>query len=195
MHVHLFERILMQRSDVKKDANSCEKHVARASQHNGLDACSKGNEKPSVVASNVEEEIHHIDLPSVIYVSNLHPRVGEAHLQKLFEFYGNISSIRLIRKQDLRGSKSPFSYAFIDYKHHLSARRAIEKVHGKSLLGKVMVVRYANENSEHHLRSRKGVNSDGGRIVNTQEVQKQFSKESNDIQKKIEAVKKALSKK
>ena len=185
----------MQRSDGKKDVSSCEKHVDQASQHNDLDTSLEGNEETSVAASNVEEETHHNDLPSVIYVSNLHPRVAEAHLQKLFEFYGSISSIRLIRKQDLRGSKNPFSYAFIDYKHQLSAQRAIEKVHGKKLLGKVMVVRYANENSEHHLRSRSGTSSDSDKIVNTQEAQRQLSKASNDIQKKIEAVKKALSKK
>ena len=114
---------------------------------------------------------------STIYVSNLHPRIAEAHLQKLFGAYGSIVRIHMVRIQNSnqgrgrgngRGdgrnnsssnsnssgrhgntgrSRRPFTYAFIQFQSSVSAQMAIEKVHNKPLLNLNLIVRYSNNNN------------------------------------------------
>ncbi len=67
-----------------------------------------------------------------IYVSNLHPSLGEPEIRQLFEPFGEILVINLQVDMVTRESQG---YCFIKYAEHESAVRAIKEVNGKEILG------------------------------------------------------------
>ena len=128
---------------------------------------------------------------STLYVSNLHPRIVEAHLQKLFGSHGKVTRLQFIRKSNLRNPSMPYSFAFIEYESPASAKAAIGRIHGQTLLGKQLVVRYANDKSDSSFQAK--MNSTGTRMGNASEDERLLKRQKSEVDKKIEAVKKALS--
>jgi RNA recognition motif-containing protein len=127
-----------------------------------------------------------------LYVSNLHPRIVEPHLQKLFGSHGKISRLQVIRKPNLRNPLLTYSFAFIEFESFVSAQSAIEKIHGQKLLGKLLIVRYANEKNDSSFGAGTKRLSANAVVVGDDRMLK---RQKSEVEKKIEAVKKALSKK
>mmetsp|Transcript_6088 Transcript_6088/g.9221 ORF Transcript_6088/g.9221 Transcript_6088/m.9221 type:complete len:200 (+) Transcript_6088:126-725(+) len=131
---------------------------------------------------------------STLYVSNLHPRIVEAHLQKLFGSHGKVTRLQFIRKNNLRNPSMPYSFAFIEYESPASAKAAIGRIHGQTLLGKQLIVRYANDKSDSSFQAK--MNSTGTKrhgLGNASEDERLLKRQKSEVDKKIEAVKKALS--
>ncbi len=157
------------------------------------------------------DDIHHLDLEQVnknfgdkmeenmqtLYVSNLHPRIAEAHLHKLFGKYGIIIRIHFARKPKFKKTGGHYTYAFVQYQTSNAARDALHQLNGQILLGERIIVRYANS-------ERKGLDYSGASAVfrssisakrpgSDLDAEKKVKKLKSDVQKKIEAVKKALA--
>jgi len=159
----------MQNHDIENDT-----HKAAVS---GLlnEECSATIKESSALRSNT------------LYVSNLHPRIVEPHLQKLFGSHGKIARLQVIRKPNLRNPTLTYSFAFIEYESFVSAQSAIEKIHGQQLLGKQLIVKYANEKND--LTFGAGTKRQSGNAVDNERMLK---RQKSEVEKKIEAVKKAL---
>ncbi len=151
-----------------------------------------------------------------VYVSNLHQRVCEAHLQKLFQRFGEISRVHIIRKvlSSSGGNKgstinntkagrgmtrhkqqhqSGYSYAFVEFKSIQSACTAIEKLNGVTLLGKDLVVRPANGRGQSNGENDNGTadNNEGSPEMKPLSMQN-MKKQKHDVESRIDAVKRAL---
>jgi RNA recognition motif-containing protein len=129
-----------------------------------------------------------------LYVSNLHHRISEPHLQKLFQRFGEIQRVNLIHR---RGAGPPtvtksgrghshkqkyqksvtYSYAFVEFKTMQSANTAMNKLNDVALLGKNLIIKPAHGKSEH---------------TNGQPSQQVVKKQQFDLQSKIESLKKTL---
>ena len=107
-----------------------------------------------------------------IYVGNLHPRVVKVHLEKLLQSYGTVVDIRLC----YHPNGHPRGFAFCEFSAPQEADAAIEALHGRSLLSKLLVVQGAHPREAVHSQTQ----SSGG------EMNKQ------QIHDKIEKLKKAL---
>eukprot|EP01083_Nonionella_stella_P279371 950403_1 len=164
-----------------------------------------------------------------LYVSNLHHRISEPHLQKLFQRFGEIHRVVMIRrsgtgvnvnantkagrgrgghhsnsKREKQGrypkhEDSGYSYAFVEFKSIQVARTAMEKVNGVSLLGKQLVVKSAHGTSSSSSSSRQGAGVDGDELgkdgIGSTPSMKDVRKQKNDVENKIDALKRALKEK
>jgi RNA recognition motif-containing protein len=139
---------------------------------------------------------------TTLFVGSLHPRIGDLHLQKLFSPYGSINRIHIVThkpgvppsqgnpmsktKASTKhsfGSQHSKGYAFVEYSTIESARMAMSRLDGRSLLGKNLVVRPATR--------QKMDRSDGTEEATAEEAKK----EVKSLQSKIDSVRKALEKK
>ena len=128
---------------------------------------------------------------STLYVSNLHPRIAEPHLQKLF---GNACRIHFVRKPNTRNTGTSYTYAFVQYQSNAAARTAMNKFHGQKLLGKELVVRQASDKNDAVLGNKSCHGAPGKRRESDAVVDERLLKrQKNDVQSKIEAVKKAIA--
>lgn len=110
-----------------------------------------------------------------IYVSNIHPRIAEVHLQKLFGRFGEIQRVNIVRKQ------APIhSIAFIKFSSPKSAKAAIEKVHGQKLLEMTLHVKPAHDRKD-EAGAQRSMNTDSDR-----------KKKATEMQKKIDSIRKTL---
>ena len=123
-----------------------------------------------------------------IFVGRLHPRVGEPHLQKLFSPYG---AVRRIAVRPAGG------YAFVEYASVESARMAIRRIDGRSLLGRDLVVRPARDraNAAAADDGAGGSARRGGGDQSPPDRLRLVQKERSEVESRIEAVKKALKEK
>ncbi len=154
------------------------------------DACTTANTAAatkSTASKRLDDEINESETKT-LYVSNLHPRIAEAHLQKLFGKFGTVERIHFVRKPNLRNVRKPFTFAFVKYASNISAKTAIENIHDRLLLGEKLVVRFAN--SEQYANDAFGSKRAGSSEASDTRSTK---KQKFDVQKKIEAVKKALA--
>ena len=138
---------------------------------------------------------------STLFVGSLHPRIADLHLQKLFSPYGPINRIHIVthktaavpKNNNLEGkskipSKYAFTsqqskgYAFVEYDNIDSARMAMSRLDGRSLLGKNLVVRPARKQKVESL----GFSET--KVLTAEDAKK----ECKSIQSKIDLVKKAL---
>ena len=148
-----------------------------------------------------------------LYVSNLHNRVAEPHLEKLFQRFGEINRVNMIRKISAGGHhpsrhdsssnrphpshrqqrRGTFSYAFVEFKSIHSANEAMNALNGVKLLGKDLIVKPANS------KSTSGHSSDG--LFSTEGLEMtdlssaEVKKKKNDVESKIDALKRALREK
>ena len=92
-----------------------------------------------------------------IYVGNLSYEVTEEDLQKTFEAFGQVESVRIIKDKYSGQSKG---FGFVEMPAKAEAQSAIEGLNGKELKGRTLNVNEARPRSEGH---RGGGNRDGGR--------------------------------
>lgn len=137
------------------------------------------------------------DTPS-LFVGNLHPRLSDLHLEKLFKPYGELLRIHIVTgsppaettsrtgatpkqpPKHFAQSQKPRGYAFVEYKSVASAKLAISRLNGRQLLGKPLAVRPSH---------RKPNETAGAKNPKT------TRKEYAALESRIEAVKKAIEQK
>ena len=73
-----------------------------------------------------------------LYVGNLHCNISEEMLKGIFEPFGRIQSIQLMKDQETDRSKG---YGFITYMEAEDAKKAMEHLNGFELAGKDMKVK------------------------------------------------------
>ncbi len=72
-----------------------------------------------------------------IYVGNLHYNVGDEDLKQVFEEYGEVESVKIVKDRETGRSKG---FGFIEMNNDSQAREAIEELNGAELMGRVMKV-------------------------------------------------------
>lgn len=79
---------------------------------------------------------------SRLYVGSLHFHITEEMLRSIFEPFGKVGKIELIREPETQRSKG---YGFVTFEDTEDAKRAIEQLNGFELAGRPMKVNHANE--------------------------------------------------
>jgi len=92
-----------------------------------------------------------------IYIGNISSEVTEEDLQKTFEAFGQVESVRIIKDKYSGHSKG---FGFVEMPAKAEAQSAIEGLNGKELKGRTLNVNEARPRSEGY---RGGGNRDGGR--------------------------------
>lgn len=93
-----------------------------------------------------------------IYVGNLSRTVTEQKLKELFEQYGPVTSVKLIKD---KLTNQPRGFAFIEMAGSNEARQAIDELNGKDLEGQRLRVNEARPPEARPFRPRGG-NGGGG---------------------------------
>jgi len=73
-----------------------------------------------------------------IFIANLHSDIEEELLSKLFEPFGPVTSVVLVRDKETRLSKC---YGFVIMDSAIDAQRAIDDLNGRELAGKILSVK------------------------------------------------------
>jgi RNA recognition motif-containing protein len=92
-----------------------------------------------------------------IYIGNISLRLNEDHVRQLFEAFGEVASVKLVKDFNTGGSKGT---AFVEMKYEAEAKTAIEKLNRCELDGKKMIVSPAKDPSER--KKTAGGNGHGG---------------------------------
>ncbi len=92
-----------------------------------------------------------------IYVGNLSQQVSDEELQKVFEPFGKIHSLNIIKDKFSGASKG---FAFVEMEAKVEAQAAIQELDGSELNGTHLIVNEARPKSN---RSRGGGKPGGGR--------------------------------
>ena len=147
------------------------------------------NESSTAATSSAAEAMASKCQTATLFVGNLHPRIGDAHLTKLFSPYGTLNRVSLVKNG---ASGQPKGYAFVEYASVESARMAIRRVDGRMLLNKMLAVRPAHEKTGAAAGNDDGDGSSGGKDIKDK---RQVRKEKSEVLSKIEAVKRAIEEK
>mmetsp|Transcript_15261 Transcript_15261/g.31201 ORF Transcript_15261/g.31201 Transcript_15261/m.31201 type:complete len:212 (-) Transcript_15261:198-833(-) len=131
---------------------------------------------------------------TTLFIGGLHPRVADAHLQKLFQPYGTVSRVFQVRHKEGPLEGQPRGYAFVEFEAVDSARLAIRRVDGKSLLGRNLLVRPAHERTENGAEGG-GVGTATGATSVQSSDPRSIRKARSEVESKIEAVKRAIEEK
>jgi len=91
-----------------------------------------------------------------IYIGNISYEVTEEDLQKTFEAFGQVESVRIIKDKYSGQSKG---FGFVEMPAKAEAQSAIEGLNGKELKGRTLNVNEARPRSEGH----RGGGRQGGR--------------------------------
>mmetsp|Transcript_18547 Transcript_18547/g.26102 ORF Transcript_18547/g.26102 Transcript_18547/m.26102 type:complete len:212 (+) Transcript_18547:40-675(+) len=132
-----------------------------------------------------------------LFVGNLHPRISEPHIQKLFQRYGNISRIHFVRHRNTDGTRmhaAPHKgYAFVEFTQVDSARLAMSKIDGQILLERKLHVRPSRGNSD-NIEGKAGISGKEGFETSTLNVddERLIRRKKVEVDTKISAVKKAI---
>ena len=143
---------------------------------------------PNAATSSAADAVASKCQTATLFVGNLHPRIGDAHLTKLFSPYGTLNRIALVKNG---ASGQPKGYAFIEFNSVESARMAIRRVDGRVLLQKALAVRPAHEKTGSAANNDDGDKSSGTGVKDKRQVRK----EKSEVLSKIEAVKRAIEEK
>ena len=87
-----------------------------------------------------------------VYVGNLSPDVGKDDLTEIFDKFGEVTEVRLI-KDRFRGKFKGF--AFITMPSDEQAKKAIEEINGQELKDRALTVSEAKPKAERRRKSRK----------------------------------------
>ena len=148
------------------------------------------NESSTAATSSAAEAMASKRQTATLFVCNLHPRIGDAHLTKLFSPYGTLNRVSLVKNG---ASGQPKGYAFVEFASVESARMAIRRVDGRMLLNKMLAVRPAHEKTGAAAGDdNDGDGSSGGKDIKDK---RQVRKEKSEVLSKIEAVKRAIEEK
>ena len=199
----------MPRSDDTPDKCKGANNQTRNSSSAAMKGADKANDTSITVADSEDIQNRHTTATircntSTIFVGGLHPRIGDIHLQKLFAPYGTIVRVHLVRhkpgatptqgnptaksKAPLKhafGSQQSKGYAFVEYDTIESAQLAMERLDGKSLLGKNLVVRPSKKQSA----------DSASALITTTMTADEARQEYKSVQSKIDSLKKALEQK
>ena len=77
-----------------------------------------------------------------IYVGNLNYSIEEGELQKVFETYGQVDSVKIVRD---RQSGKARGYAFIDMPNEEEGKKAISGLNQQEISGRRIKVNDANQ--------------------------------------------------
>ena len=80
-----------------------------------------------------------------IYVSNINFRAREEDLKDLFEQYGEVTSVKIIKDKETRRSKG---FGFVEMADDNAGREALEKLNGYALSDRNLVVNEARPRPE-----------------------------------------------
>ncbi|MDH4241382.1 MAG: RNA-binding protein [Phycisphaerae bacterium] len=94
-----------------------------------------------------------------IYVGNLSPDVGKDDLIEIFDKFGEVKEVRLI-KDNFRGKFK--GYAFIEMPSDEQAQKAIEETNGIDLKERTLTVKEANPKKARSRGGRPGGKKRGG---------------------------------
>ena len=86
-----------------------------------------------------------------IYVGNLNFKVEEDDLRGVFEEYGSVDDVRIIKDRDSGRSKG---FGFVTMENNEEAERAVEELNGATLEGRDMVVNESREKKSNNNRRR-----------------------------------------
>ena len=119
---------------------------------------------------------------TTLYVGNLHPRISQPHIEKLFQPYGEIVRINQIKPMKMKESFNttrtgvttssssntfvPYGYTFVQFNSIESARLAMQKIDQVTLLGKQLIVRPAHSQNNQESNS---VSQNSDTIFSSQE--------------------------
>ena len=127
-----------------------------------------------------------------LFVGNLHPHIiPDIHLRKLFQSYGSIERISSIKFKSGPRVGQLRDFAFVELASITSARNAMNALNGRSLLGKKLSVAPADKKTPDKDDPLTDVSKDS---LLSGDVKK-IRKEKSEIEKKIEAVKRAIEEK
>lgn len=163
----------------------------------GSAAASAPSDQPA--ALSVSEKVAANCRTATLFVGNLHPRIGDAHLQKLFSPYGTLNRVSIVKHSSGVNMGQPRGYAFVEFASVESARMAIRRVDGRRLLNKTLAVRPAHEKTgasggASDSEGRGSTSGTAGAGASTPDPKK-ARKEKSEVESKIEAVKKAIEEK
>jgi RNA recognition motif-containing protein len=77
-----------------------------------------------------------------MYISNLGFHTSEDDLRKLFEPFGKVSSAKVINDRETGRSRG---FGFVEMESNAEATKAMEKLNGKEIEGRVISVTVARE--------------------------------------------------
>lgn len=80
-----------------------------------------------------------------IYVGNLSYKISEEELKEVFEQYGAVDSVKIVRDRDTGRSKG---YAFLEMPEESEAQQAIDGLNEQTLAERTMVVNQARPREE-----------------------------------------------
>jgi len=83
-----------------------------------------------------------------VWVGNLDRSVTEYQLLRLCERFGEVAEFDFLYSFSDTGVRTPRGYAFVTFRLSSAAERAVKELHGVSVLGRQLIVRYANPRSE-----------------------------------------------
>lgn len=75
-----------------------------------------------------------------IYVGNLSYKISEEELREVFEQYGSVDSVKIVRDRDTGRSKG---YAFLEMPEESEAQQAIDNLNERTLAERTLVVNQA----------------------------------------------------
>ncbi|MCL5875800.1 MAG: RNA-binding protein [Candidatus Dependentiae bacterium] len=95
-----------------------------------------------------------------IYVGRLNPSVNEEALREMFEVYGQVTSIKLIKD---KFTGNPRGFGFVEMPNGDEAQNAITELNGKEVSGSRIIVNEARPQENREFRPRTGgYNREGG---------------------------------
>lgn len=121
-----------------------------------------------------------------IFIGGLHPRIMEAHIEKMCLPYGSIQRLHLC---DRKG------YAFCQFASADQATAAMQALDGRGLLGRRLMVRPAHSDQQQQQQSTGGGTtsaSSGGVSSNNNNNNNNPNKEKERLEARIQAVKRKL---
>lgn len=96
----------------------------------------------TTTAASVQPIKKPVSEPLRLYVGSLHFNVTEDMLRSIFEPFGTVTKIELMRDTDTFRSKG---YGFITFANSMEAKKALEQMNGYELAGRPMKVNYVTE--------------------------------------------------
>lgn len=87
-----------------------------------------------------------------LWVGNLDRQLTEYQLLKICEKFGEVVTFDFLYHISDTGHRSPRGYAFVTFANSASADAAVSSLQGKRVLGRELLVRYANPRSEGGIR-------------------------------------------
>jgi len=94
-----------------------------------------------------------------IYVGNLNFKVEENQLKELFEEYGDVTTVSIIKDRETGRSRG---FGFVEMPNDENAQTAIDELTDAEFMGKKMVLNEARPKPNYERRGNGGGNTNGG---------------------------------